>query len=267
MDIFKTCSLLFFLGLSSGLFAQPSDSNSASFAPSKGLWLSGTLGTFFAGDGLSNDRSFSPIGLELGYQKPLSGRLSLTTGLGLQYREQELITASGEPCVFPLGVKVVDFIDSESYEANQLEGFLRFGLTYQRERFSVSAAVLPALRISNQITYRFYRDFSLGNRPDAEIDQTIRSGEAVDLAAIGGGPRVIEYTNRINVQAELALGYLITPRLRLALALRPMLTPYDIGIRNQSFCTDVLCVDFSGESQAIGSLNGVAGLLQISCQL
>ncbi len=254
-----------FLCLSCTLNAQTSKSGTEQSKTLKpGLWISGNTGTFLAADDLAADRLLSPFGLSLQYELPIAERFAIVTGLGVQHRQQEIITADGTPCVFPLGIKVITFTDAESYTADQSEVYLKAGLSYQVNRFQFGLAVLPAFRVSNTIDYRFYRDFTLPNRPDASIDVSINSGDGVDLSSIGRGPRSIQYDQRFNLQAALSADYLITKKLRLGLVLQPMLTRYDLSITNGSFCTETLCVDFSGEPTEVGTLRGIAALVQIS---
>ena len=265
MNTLKYFYLVLAIGLGSLLSAQTAVTKiTPGLSQPTGYWLSGSLGHYFTADGSSPDQTLSPASLSLSYQRPLTNKLSLLGGVGVQYRKQEIITATGEPCVFPLGIKVITFTDAERYTTHQTEAFLKAGVVYHLNHFGIGVSLLPTMRLSDQINYRFFRNFTIPDRPDTEINVTIQSGETVDRSAVGDGPRSIQYANRVNLQAELTLTYLITPKLQLGLALRPLLTTYNLEIVNQSFCTPTLCTDFSGTAETIGSLRGTAALVQIS---
>ena len=232
--------------------------------PSAGFQLTGSLGLFKASGGTSVDRSASPLALELGYQLPVSARFSLLGGAGVQRREQELYTAVGEPCFFPNGIKLVSYSDTESYLLRQSEAYLSVGMGYHLGRVRVHAAALPTVRLSNDIRYRFYRDFAGPIRPVTEIDVTVAAGEAVNLSAIGRSPEVIRYSSRFNLQAEFGAQFSLTPHLNAGIAWRPVLLNYRLARAPAADCSGSGCADnFSDNSEDIGTLRGDAFLLQV----
>lgn len=239
------------------------NAQSAQGYPPAGFRLSGGLGYFFAQNDIAPDRSESPLSLELDYQRPLGYRFSLVGGLGVQQREQELATMTQEFPNFPIGLIIIEYFDSENYTVQQTEVFLKLGAAYRVGRFSVGASVLPTVRLGNEVRYQFYRNFTVQSRPDAVIDETIKSGDIIDRSVLGGGPRSIQYNKNFHLQAEVNLGFQLTPRLSLSAAIRPMLGNYGLTYTNQSYCDDFICVDYDGSSQSVGSLRGTAALLQV----
>lgn len=250
---------LFLLLLFVFLLSAPLSSQSYLYPPEAGFWLSGGAG-LTRGNGSQVDNGLG-LQLDLNYQLPVSNAFSLFWGLGVQRRDTEIITASGEPCVFPLGIKVVTFTDASSFTANQLEGTVQAGLAYHKGRFRLGAAVAPAFRLNNKLTYRFYRDFALPDRPDAEVAMTFRSGDEVDLGQ--GEQRSVRYSDGFNLQADFSLSFQLSSRLRVAAAYRPILGSYNLEYGSQTFCGFLGCETIEG-TETIANLDGSTAYLRVS---
>lgn len=250
---------LFLLLLFIYLLAAPLSSQSYLNPPEAGFWLSGG-----AGIARSNDSQIdnSPgLQLDLNYQLPVSYSFSFFWGLGIQRRATDVITANGEPCVFPLGIKLVTFTDGESFTANQVEGTVQAGMAYHKGRFRLGAAVVPAFRLNNQLTYRFIRDFTQPVRPGTEEETTFRSGEDIELRQ--SRLRSVRYTDGFNLQADVSLAYQLSPRFRVEAAYRPMLTAYGLEFGSETFCGFAGCRTLD-QSEPIADLGGGTAYLRVS---
>jgi len=250
---------LFLLLLFIFFLTAPLSSQSYLYPPEAGFWLSGGAGLTQGDDA----RSGKDLGLQLdlNYQLPLNYSFSFFWGLGLQRRNTEIVTANGEPCVFPLGIKVVTFTDGESFTANQLEGTVQAGMAYHKGRFRLGAAVVPAFRLNNQLTYTFDRNFTQPDRPDSEVETTFRSGDEIELRQ--GGTRSVRYSDGFNLQADISLAYQLSPRLRVAAAYRPLLSDYELEYGSQIICGVISCESVE-LPETIATLGGSTAYLRVS---
>lgn len=250
---------LFLLLLFVFLFSASLSAQSYLYPPEAGFWLSGGAGVA-RGDDSQVGNGFG-LQLDLNYQLPTSNSFSFFWGLGIQRRNAEIITATGEPCVFPLGLKVVTFTDAESFTANQLEGTVQAGASYHKGRLRLGAAIVPAFRLNNQLTYRYFRDFTQPDRPDAEVETTFTSGDEIELRQ--GGQRSVRYSDGFNLQADFSLAYQLSPRLRVAAAYRPIFSGYELEYGNQTIC-DFLGCELVELPETISTLGGGTAYLRVS---
>lgn len=248
----------FFLMAAAALTGQPAD-----FSPSAGFSFNLGIGKAFA-DG-SNVTNGEALSLELQYQHPVSYRFSLVGGVGLQRRESEAVTASGEPCFFPLGIKVSTFVNNERYTTRSSVAFAKLGAAYRFGRFRAGLSALPAYRLGGDVNYVFLRDFSQPGRPDAIINETVGNGDTVDRSAVGGGSREI-LIDKISLQGEVSIGYTFADRLWIGLAYRPDLTRNDLNYVDRFPCSSEPCPEFFPETETAGSLKANTVLFQAGFQ-
>lgn len=227
-----------------------------------GFNLRAGLGYYFNNNSPSFDRSYSPASIELNYERVAGNRLSLHLGLGLQYREQQIVTMDEFIPYIP-GNVVINMTNSESYRTHESDVYARIGIGYRIGRLQLQATLLPSYRFHDRINYRYVNGFSAPGRPDQVINQTVRSGETVDRRDLFLTPRTIRTTGRYALNIGLGAQYKLTGKWSIGVEIRPVLTDFDLEATDHTFCTDTFCADTDGQARTIASLRGTSALLQI----
>lgn len=220
-------SLVLGLGFSLSLSAQEAVKISH-----QGLRLEIAGGLTSAPDALrAEGKSSFRIGLD--YNRKMSANVSLVGGFGIQHRNQAFFTEDGIPCVFPLGIKVITFVETESFELAQTELTAKVGIVYRWKRFELGLAAMPAYRISNEITYNNLTDFSDPNRPNNVFSTTFKAGDPLSFPSPTELLGTYDYSSDFNLQADISIRYAVTERWRVGASYRTMVSDYGLNAIRQ----------------------------------
>lgn len=202
------------------------------------------------------------FGLE--YQYPLTTNFNLFTGIGLQHTSFSDGTGEPTPCVFPEGLKVVTFTNSDRYRFNRYEITMSLGLEKEFGKFSLRGSLIPTYLLRDRIDVELLTDFTRPNRPDNRTQSTVKPG---DSFRNGGEVITVDYSTRFQLQGGLEVLYAASDRISLGLGYRRGLTTYELETRtNLTVCGGLECIPVEVDNSSIDARSG-SGFLMLRFKL